>query len=61
MRLALRDGVAMRGALGFNPYKFGFVGGSDSHSAASAYRQDDYFGEHGTMDDTPEKRLSPIK
>src|SRR5512146_2624976 len=32
-----------------------------SVSAASAYRQDNYFGEHGTMDDTREKRLSPVK
>jgi len=61
MRLALRDGIAMQGALGYNPYKFGFVAGSDSHSAASAYRHDDYFGEHGTFDDTPQKRLSPVK
>jgi hypothetical protein len=61
LRLALRDGIAMQSAKGFNPYKFGFVGASDSHSAASSYRHDDYFGEHGTIDDTPEKRLSPIK
>lgn len=61
IRLALRDGIAMQGAFGFNPYKFGVVAGSDSHSAASAYRQDNYFGEHGTFDDTPEKRLSPVK
>jgi hypothetical protein len=61
MRLALRDGIAMQGAFGFNPYKFGMVAASDSHSAASAYRQDNYFGEHGTYDDTPEKRLSPVK
>jgi hypothetical protein len=61
MRLALRDGLAMQGAYGFNPYKFGMVAASDSHSAASAYRHDNYFGEHGTFDDTPEKRLSPVK
>lgn len=61
MRLALRDGIAMQGAFGFNPYKFGFTAGSDSHSAASAYRQDNYFGEHGTMDASPEDRLSPVK
>ncbi len=61
MRLALRDGIAMQGAYGFNPYKFGMVAASDSHSAASAYRHDDYFGEHGTLDDTIEKRLSPLK
>ncbi len=61
MRLALQDGIAMQGAFGFNPYKFGMVAGSDSHSAASAYRHDNYFGEHGTFDDTPEKRLSTVK
>jgi len=61
MRLALRDGIAMQGALGYNPYKFGFVAASDSHSAVSAYRQDNYFGEHSTFDDTPQKRLSPIR
>jgi hypothetical protein len=61
IRLALRDGIAMQGALGFNPYKFGMVAGSDSHSAASSYRQDNYFGEHGTIDDTAEKRLSPVR
>jgi hypothetical protein len=49
------------GRLRFNPYKFGMVEGSDSHSAASAYRQDNYFGEHGTLDDKPEKRLSPVR
>ncbi|MDA1055836.1 MAG: DUF3604 domain-containing protein [Planctomycetota bacterium] len=61
MRLALRDGIAMQGAYGFNPYKFGFNGASDAHSAMSSYRADDYFGQHSRFDDTPEKRLSPIK
>jgi hypothetical protein len=61
MRLALRDGIAMQGAYGFNPYKFGFNGASDAHSAASSYRADDYFGQHAMLDDTPEKRLSPVR
>src|SRR3990172_3765447 len=61
MRLALRDGIAMQGAYGFNPYKFGFNGASDAHSAVSSYRADDYFGQHATFDDTPEKRLSPVR
>jgi len=61
MRLALRDGIAMQGAYGFNPYKFGFNGASDAHSAMSSYRADDYFGQHSLFDDTPEKRLSPVK
>ncbi len=61
LRLALRDGIAMQGALGFNPYKVGFVSGSDSHSAVSAYRHDEYFGEHSLIDDTPEERLAGVK
>ena len=61
MRLALRDGIAMQGAYGFNPYKFGFNGASDAHSAVSSYRADNYFGQHGTFDDTPQKRLSPVR
>ena len=61
IRLALRDGIAMQGALGFNPYKFGMVAGSDSHSAASAYRQDNYFGEHGVLDATVEARLGSAR
>lgn len=61
MRLALRDGIAMQGAFGFNPYKFGMVAGSDAHSAVSSYRQDGYFGEHAAFDDTIEKRLSSTR
>lgn len=61
MRLALRDGITMQGAYGFNPYKFGFNGASDAHSAMSSYTADNYFGQHGTFDDTPQKRLSPVK
>ncbi len=61
MRLALRDGIAMQGAYGFNPYKFGFNGASDAHSSLSSYRHDDYVGQHGLIDATAEKRLSPVK
>ena len=61
MRLALRDGIAMQGAYGFNPYKFGFNGASDAHSSLSSYRHDDYVGQHGLFDATAEQRLSPLK
>jgi hypothetical protein len=61
VRQAYRDGVAMQGARGFNPYKFGLASGSDSHNATAPYRQDNYRGIHGSFDDTPEKRLSAEK
>ena len=57
-RQALKDGVAMQDTKGFNPFRFGFVGASDSHNTGVAYRQDNWFGAHGLTDATPEIRLS---
>lgn len=58
IRQAFKDGLAMGDTLGFNPYKFGVVSGSDSHSTAVSYRQKNFFGIHGgNFDETPEKRL----
>ncbi len=45
-RQALKDGLAMQDAKGFNPYKFGFGAASDSHNTAVPYRQDNMFGGH---------------
>ncbi|MGE0621918.1 MAG: DUF3604 domain-containing protein [Pseudomonadales bacterium] len=61
VRHAYRDGLTLQGISGFNPYKFGLVAGSDSHNAATGYRQDNWFGMHGSMDGTPEMRLSAVK
>jgi len=58
VRQAYRDGIALEQARGFNPYKFGVVSGSDSHVSAVPYRQENFFGVHGTVDDTPEKRVN---
>ncbi len=57
-RQAYRDGLAIRQGKGFNPYQFGVVGGSDFHTTAPAYRQKNYFGAHGTADDTIEERVN---
>lgn len=57
IRQAYRDGLAMGNQLGANPYKFGVVSGSDVHNNAVPYRQKNYFGVHGTVDDTAKKRM----
>jgi hypothetical protein len=58
IRQAYKDGLALQDTLGHNPYKFGVVSGSDSHSTAVPYRQKNFFGIHGgNFDETPEKRL----
>ena len=59
-RQALKDGIAMQDTRGYNPYKFGMAGGSDSHNTGSPYRQDNFFGGHGQADGTVERRLAGV-
>jgi Protein of unknown function (DUF3604) len=57
-RQALKDGITMQDIESFNPYKFGFGAGSDSHNTAVPYRQDNFFGGHSITDGTIEARMS---
>jgi hypothetical protein len=57
-RQALKDGLALEDARGWNPYKFGFGAASDSHNTAVPYRQDNFFGGHSFTDGTPQVRMS---
>jgi hypothetical protein len=61
VREAYENGLAMQETRGYNPYKMGVVGASDSHNTASGYSQTDYFGGHGLLDATAELRLSGKK
>jgi hypothetical protein len=57
-REALENGLAMEASRGYNPYKFGFVGGSDSHNTGVPYRQPNFFGAHGLNDGGLKERMS---
>ena len=59
-RQAYKDGIAMQDTRGYNPYKFGMAGGSDSHNTGSPYRQDNFFGGHADADGTVERRLAGV-
>ena len=59
-RQALKDGLAMQDVRGYNPYKFGMAGGSDSHNSASPYRQDNFFGLHADADGSVERRFAGV-
>ena len=61
IREAYENGLAMQDNRGFNPYKFGVVGASDSHDTVVAYEQSNYFGGHGLLDGTAQARLSGKK
>ena len=58
IREAYQNGLGMQDARGYNPYKFGIVGASDTHDTAAAYDRSNYFGGHGLLDATAEARLS---
>jgi hypothetical protein len=57
VRQGLVTGVGFQEMLGVNPYKFGIVGGADSHDAASDNEEFNYTGVHGNTDKTPKIRL----
>jgi hypothetical protein len=59
VRQGLVEGMILENKLGANPYKMGFVGGADSHSAYSNNEEFGFNGSHGATDDTPQKRLHP--
>jgi hypothetical protein len=59
-RQAYKDGIAMQDTRGYNPYKFGMAGGSDSHNTGSPYRQDNFYGGHAAVDGTAERRLAGV-
>ncbi|MGO8608875.1 DUF3604 domain-containing protein, partial [Rhizobium johnstonii] len=57
VRQALKDGISIMEARGYNPYKTGFVGGSDSHNTGVPYRQDNCYGGHGLNDGDIKERM----
>ena len=58
IREAYQNGLAMQQARGYNPYKMGVVGASDSHNTVVAYSQLNFFGQHGGVDASPKDRLA---
>jgi len=46
LRDALSAGLVLQRQLGVNPFKYGFVGGSDLHTGLSVSAQADYAGSH---------------
>jgi hypothetical protein len=46
------------GSAAANPYKFGVIGSSDTHTGAASLQEDNYFGKIGSFDSTAEKRGS---
>ena len=59
-REALKNGLLLQARLGTNPYKFGLVGSTDSHTALSAVEEDNFFGKHSGGEPSPERMAHPF-
>lgn len=44
-RSALKEGLSHESRLGINPFKFGLIGSTDSHTGLSTTREDNFFGK----------------
>jgi hypothetical protein len=54
-RQALRDGLKLEAEFGTNPYKFGMVGSTDTHTALSAAAENNFIGKHSGNEPNPER------
>jgi hypothetical protein len=59
-REALKSGLAIEARLGTNPYKFGLVGSTDSHTGLATAQEDNFFGKHTGVEPKPERMEHPF-
>ena len=59
-REALKTGLALEASLGTNPYKFGMVGSTDSHTGLATAQEDNFFGKHSGAEPKPERMEHPF-
>ncbi len=59
LREALTRGMQLATAGKGNPFKYGFIGDSDNHNAASTIEEDNYTGKFGFENDPKHRRNGP--
>jgi hypothetical protein len=59
-REALKNGLLLESRLGTNPYKFGIVGSTDSHTALATAEEDNFFGKHSGSEPSPDRMNHPF-
>jgi hypothetical protein len=59
-RSALQIGLQLQRELGVNPYKFGMIGSTDSHTGLSTAEEENFFGKHSGVEPSPERYKHPM-
>ena len=59
-RSALKRGLALQAELGANPFKFGMVAGTDSHTSFATADNDNFWGKYTNAAPTPTRMIEPV-
>jgi hypothetical protein len=59
-REALKNGLVLEKKLGTNPYKFGMVGSTDSHTGLATAEEENFFGKATNAEPTPHRMQHPF-
>jgi hypothetical protein len=59
-RNALQIGLLLEKELGVNPYKFGMIGSTDSHTGLATAGEDNFFGKHSGAEPGPQRWEHPM-
>ena len=59
LREALKRGLSIEQRTGVNPYKFGMIGSTDSHTSLATGDEDNFFGKHTGNEPSAERANAP--
>jgi len=59
-REALKQGLALKKKFGVNPYKFGMVGATDSHTSLATAEEDNFFGKSTSVEPSATRVAHPF-
>ena len=59
-REALKNGLKLEDKLGSNPYKFGMIGSTDSHTALATAEEENFFGKHSGVEPEADRGNHPV-
>jgi hypothetical protein len=59
-RSGLGVGMQIENRLGTNPYKFGMIGATDSHTGLATAGEDNFFGKHSGAEPNPDRWKHPM-